>query len=231
MLDYEGGFKTKFFNHKLQVEGAAFYYDYSDKQLLTKIPDPLVRTATALANIPKSQVKGAELEVTAVPIEGLHLSSGLTYLDATITNYVGINAATIEANFAGTPIPFTPKWQYVLSADYDIPPTGKIQPFIGASLTGRTDTTSIVGSAVGAIIQPGYRSSVPLADTYSLPGYKVLDLRAGVAAADGTWRVMAWAKNVANTYYWQNVVTAFDGVTRYAGQPQTYGVTVSYRFN
>jgi outer membrane receptor protein involved in Fe transport len=41
---------------------------------------------------------------------------------------------------------------------------------------------------------------------------------------------MAWAKNVANTYYWQNVVTAFDGVTRYAGQPQTYGVTVSYRF-
>ena len=230
LLDYEGGFKTKFFNHKLQVDGAAFYYDYSNKQLLTKIPDPLVRTATALANIPKSQVKGAELEVTAVPIEGLHLSSGLTYLDATITNYVGINAATIEANFAGTPIPFTPKWQYVLSADYDIPPTGKIQPFIGASLTGRTDTTSIVGSAVGAIIQPGYRSSVPLADTYSLPGYKVLDLRAGVEAADGTWRVMAWAKNVANTYYWQNVVTAFDGVTRYAGQPQTYGVTVSYRF-
>jgi iron complex outermembrane recepter protein len=230
LLDYEGGFKAKFFNRKLGVNGAIFYYDYSNKQLLTKIIDPLVRTATALANIPKSQVKGAELEVTAVPIEGLHLSSGLTYLDATITNYVGINAATIEASFAGTPIPFTPKWQYVLSADYDIPSNGKIQPFIGASLTGRTDTTSIVGSAVGSIIRPGYRSLVPLADTYSLPEYKLLDLRAGIQAADGSWRVMAWAKNVANTYYWQNVVTAFDGVTRYAGQPRTYGVTVGYEF-
>ena len=72
---------------------------------------------------------------------------------------------------------------------------------------------------------------MPLADTYSLSGYHVFDLRAGLQAADGTWRVMAWAKNVTNTYYWQNVVTAFDGVTRYAGQPQTYGVTVSYRFN
>jgi hypothetical protein len=82
LLDYEGGFKAKFFNRKLGVNGAIFYYDYSNKQLLTKIIDPLVRTATALANIPKSQVKGAELEVTAVPIEGLHLSSGLTYLDA-----------------------------------------------------------------------------------------------------------------------------------------------------
>ena len=230
LLDYEGGFKAKFFNRKLGVNGAIFYYDYSNKQLLTKIIDPLVRTATALANIPKSQVKGAELEVTAVPIEGLHLSGGLTYLDATITNYVGINAATIEASFAGTPIPFTPKWQYVLSADYDIPSTGKIQPFIGVSLTGRTNTTSIVGSAVGSIIRPGYRSSVSLADTYSIPEYKLLDLRAGIHAADGSWLVMAWAKNVANTYYWQNVVTAFDGVTRYSGQPRTYGVTVSYKF-
>jgi iron complex outermembrane receptor protein len=231
LLDYEGGFKAKFFDRKLGVNGAIFYYDYSNKQLLTKRLDPLVGTAMALANIPKSRVEGAELEVTAVPIEGLHLSSGLTYLDAIITNYVGINAATVVASFAGTPIPFTPKWQYVLSADYDIPFTGKIQPFIGASLTGRNDTTSIVGGADEAIIRPGYRSSVPLADTYSLSGYHVFDLRAGLQAADGTWRVMAWAKNVTNTYYWQNVVTAFDGVTRYAGQPQTYGVTVSYRFN
>ena len=231
LLDYEGGFKAKFFDRKLGVTGAIFYYDYSNKQLLTKIIDPLVGTGTALANIPKSQVKGAELEVTAVPFEGLHLSSGLTYLDATITDYIGINRAGVEANFAGTPMPYTPKWQYVLSADYDIPFTGNIRPFIGASLTGRTDTTSIVGSAAGSVqLKPGYRLSVPLDDLYLIPAYHVIDLRAGLQAADGTWRVMAWAKNVANTYYWQNVRLAFDGVTRYAGQPRTYGVTVSYRF-
>jgi iron complex outermembrane receptor protein len=231
LLDYEVGFKTKFFDHKLGVNGAAFYYDYTNKQLLTKILDPLVHTTQALANIPKSQVKGAELEVTAVPIEGLHLSSGLTYLDAIITNYVGINAAGVSTDFAGSPIPFTPKWQYVLSADYDIPTTSsKIQPFIGVTLTGRTGTTSIVGSAIGTSILPGYHSAVPLANIYSIPSYNVLDLRAGLEAPDGTWRAMVWAKNVTNTYYWNNVIPAYEAVTRYAGQPQTYGVTFNYKF-
>jgi outer membrane receptor protein involved in Fe transport len=39
---------------------------------------------------------------------------------------------------------------------------------------------------------------------------------------------MAWAKNVTDTYYWQNVVNAFDSVSRFAGQPRTFGVTFSY---
>ena len=230
LLDYEGGFKAKFFDRKLGVNGAVFYYDYTNKQLLTKRIDPVLGNLQALANIPKSEVKGAELEVTAVPIEGLHLSSGITYLDATITDYIGINAAAVEASFAGTPIPFTPKWQYVLNADYDIPFTGNVQPFVGASLTGRTDTTSIVGSIAGTAVKPGYRLSLPQADIYLLPSYRVIDLRAGIEAPDGNWRVMAWVKNVANTYYWQNVAPASEAVDRYAGQPRTYGVTVNYKF-
>ena len=231
LLDYEVGFKTKFFDHKLGVDGAAFYYDYTNKQLLTKILDPLVHTTQALANIPKSRVEGAELEVTAVPIEGLYFSAGVTYLEADITKYVGINAAGVSTDFAGTPIPFTPKWQYVLSADYDFPTTSdKIQPFVGVTLTGRTNTTSIVGSAVGTPILPGYRSAVPLANIYSIPGYSVLDLRAGIEAPDGTWRAMVWAKNVTNTYYWNNVIPAYEAVARYAGPPQSYGVTFNYKF-
>ena len=51
--------------------------------------------------------------------------------------------------------------------------------------SGRSDTTSIVGSAIGAIIRLGFRSSVPLANTYLIPAYNVLDFRAGVEAADG----------------------------------------------
>jgi outer membrane receptor protein involved in Fe transport len=78
--------------------------------------------------------------------------------------------------------------------------------------------------------QPGYRSKVSLADTYELPRYALLDLRAGVEAEDGSWRVMVWGKNVTNKYYWQNVVTSYDVVTRYAGQPATYGITFSHMF-
>jgi outer membrane receptor protein involved in Fe transport len=230
LLDYEAGFKAKLFDRKVGLNGAVFYYDYRNKQLLTKVIDLVVGVVPALANIPKSRVKGAELELTAAPIEGLRLSGSVTYLDAKITRYTGVNAGGIAADFAGTDIPFTSKWQYVANADYNMPSIGAVRPFIGASLTGRSRAISIVGGASGALPQPGYRSKVSLADTYELPRYALLDLRAGVEAEDGSWRVMVWGKNVTNKYYWQNVVTSYDVVTRYAGQPATYGVTFSHMF-
>jgi outer membrane receptor protein involved in Fe transport len=101
---------------------------------------------------------------------------------------------------------------------------------VGATLTGRSKSISIVGGATGAQPQAGYRSKVLLADTYNLPAYTLLDLRAGIEAEDGSWRLMVWGKNVTNKYYWQNAITSYDVVTRYAGQPAMYGVTFGYKF-
>ena len=230
LLDYEGGFKAKLFDRKLGLNGAVFYYDYRDKQLLTKVIDPILGLIPALANIPKSRVEGAELELNAAPVAGLRLNAGLTYLDAVITKYTGVNAGGVAANFAGTSIPFTPKWQFVASADYDLPVSGNIRPFVGATLTERTGTSSIVGAATGAVVVPGYRSSVPIADTYNLPGYALLDLRAGIEAADGSWRLMLWGKNVTNKFYLQNVTSVNDVAVRYTGMPATYGITFSRTF-
>jgi outer membrane receptor protein involved in Fe transport len=230
LLDYEAGFKAKAFDRKIGLNGAVFYYDYRNKQLLTKVIDAVVGVVPALANIPKSRVKGAELELTATPTTGLRFSGSITYLDAKITRYVGVNAGGIAADFAGTQIPFTPKWQYAISADYNFPIGDTVQPYIGASLTGRAQSISIVGGASGAQPQNGYRSKIALADTYDVPGYALLDLRAGIEARDGSWRLMVWGKNVTNKYYWQNVVTSYDVVTRYAGRPATYGITFGYNF-
>jgi outer membrane receptor protein involved in Fe transport len=230
LLDWEAGFKARLFDRKVGLNGAAFYYDYRDKQLLTKKTDLVAGLIPGLANIPKSEVKGVELELTASPIEGLQLTGAATYLDAKIKKYIGVNAGGASADFAGTRIPFTPKWQFLASADYSVPVNGDIRPFVGATFTKRTGTESIVGSAIGAIINPGFNSSLPLEDTYHVRGYALLDLRAGVEAEDGSWRLMVWGKNVTNKYYWNNVVTAFENVTRYAGQPATYGVTFGYKF-
>jgi outer membrane receptor protein involved in Fe transport len=230
LTDYEVGFKTKLFDRKLGLNGAAFYYDYRNKQLLSRRRDPIVGNVTALVNIPKSRVKGAELELTAAPVDGLRMSAGVTYLDGKITEYIGTNAGGVTADFAGTLIPFTPKWQFLANADYSFPISGTIRPFVGATLTKRTDTTSIVGSGSGALTRPGFRSLVPLDEIYTIPGYALLDLRAGIEAEDGSWRLMVWGKNVTNKYYWQNVVTVYDTVARYSGPPATYGATVSFKF-
>jgi outer membrane receptor protein involved in Fe transport len=230
LLDYEAGFKAQFLDRKVALNGAVFWYDYSDKQLLTKARDVIAGLIPRLDNIPKSRVRGAELELTAAPIEGLRVTGGLTYLDAEITKYIGINSGGAAADFAGTAIPFTPKWQYSTSIDYSPPVSGPVHPFVGASLAGRSGTTSIVGSAQGAIIRAGFRTSVPIAEIYDIPAYALLDLRMGVESDSGNWRLTVWGKNVTNKFYWTNVTTAFEGVTRWAGQPATYGVTFNYKF-
>jgi iron complex outermembrane recepter protein len=85
---------------------------------------------------------------------------------------------------------------------------------VGAALTYRNETKG------------GLENDPRLA----IDSYTLLDLRAGLESETGSWRVMAWGRNVTDEYYWNNVLKAQDNVIRYAGRPVTYGVTFSYRF-
>jgi outer membrane receptor protein involved in Fe transport len=230
LLDYEAGFKAQLLDRKLSLNGAAFWYEYRDKQLLGRYLDLIFGPLPILTNIPKSRITGLELELNAAPIEGLQLSGGVTYLDAKVTEFVGVNAGGALADFAGTPIPFTSKWQYIASVDYILPTDSGIRPFFGATVTGRSSMTAIVGSASGARMKAGFRSIAPLAELYNLPSYTMLDLRAGIQAPDGDWRFTVWGRNVTNEYSATNVLIANDVIARYAGQPATYGVTFSHKF-
>jgi outer membrane receptor protein involved in Fe transport len=230
LLDYEAGFKAQLLDRKLSINGAAFWYEYRNKQLLGRYLDSIFGPLPILVNIPKSRIKGAELALNAVPVEGLSLNASLTYIDAKITKYIGVNAGGAFSDFSGGKIPFTSKWQYVASVDYTVPMAGEIHPFLGATVTGRSSTTAIVGSANGAMPNPGFRAVVPLADIYTLPAYAMLDLRAGIEGPDGIWRFTVWGRNVTNKYSATNVVQSNDAIFRYAGPPATYGVTLAYKF-
>jgi outer membrane receptor protein involved in Fe transport len=231
LLDYEAGFKAQLLDRKLSLNGAAFWYEYRDKQLLGRIPDPIFTALPALVNIPKSRVKGAELEMTAVPIEGLQLSGSVIYLDAKITEFTGLNAAGAPNNFAGSAIPFTSKWQYIASVDYTVPTDGGIKPFFGATVTGRSSSSAIIGTGGGAREKAGFRSIAPLSEIYKLPSYTMLDLRAGIEAPDGDWRFTVWGRNVTDEYSVTNVIEGNDALGRYTGPTATYGVSFMHKFN
>src|SRR3984893_2899593 len=95
LTDYEAGFKAQFLGRRLLVNGAAFYYDYTDKQLKSRIIDPIFGVLTALVNIPKSTVRGAELEIHARPLTGLDIGAAATFLDSKIDRFTGVNQAGI----------------------------------------------------------------------------------------------------------------------------------------
>ena len=214
LTDYEAGFKAQFFDRRLLVNGAGFYYDYVDKQLKSRIIDPLFGVLTALVNIPKSSIRGAEFDVHARPLTGLDLGVQGTYLSARIDTFTGVNQVGQTGSFAGSTMPYTPKWNLSASTSYEHSLTDRWSGFVGAQVSYTSNTTAAIGSPA----------------LYDMPGYTLLNLQAGVKTQDERLRVYLWGKNVTNRFYVNNVVELEDDVIRYTGMPITYGISVGYRF-
>lgn len=214
ILNYEAGFKAQFMDRRVSLTGAAFYMDYKNKQLRSKLIDATFGILDAIINIPESHLQGGEIELQARPVRGLSFGAALTYVDSKIDRYSGVNAGGVQANFAGTSVPFTPKWQASTNARAEIPLNESVNLFAGSQLTYRSKTNAIVGET-------------PL---YDIDEYALLDVQLGIEDAGGRWKAMLWGKNVTNEYYWTNVVAGQDTVVRYAARPATYGVTVGFNF-
>lgn len=222
---FEIGFKSSFDGNRVILNGAAFYYDYANKQTRGKTVDPLFGALEQLVSIPKSRIMGAEMELIAEPVHGLKLRAAATYLDTEIREFNGIVGAQpsggllfpVFASFKGADLPFAPRFAASGSADYEFPVGDKLEGFVGASV--RAQTRSYGSPQLGG---QDKRDA-------TIRGYATLDLRAGVQSSDG-WKLMLWGRNVTDTHYWTNSLRAFDTIVRYTGRPAEYGVTFNYDF-
>lgn len=229
LLSYEAGFKLNTADHKLQLSGAGFYYDYSDKQLRSKIVDPIFGVLDSLENIPKSRVIGGELDLTYRPIHGLTLGASGSILDSKITRFIGLNTAGAPVDYRGAAIPYTPKYQLRLTGDYSWQ-MGSVAPFVGVAVSMRSKAVTNIGGATALVLTSDFASSVPVADTYTIKGYTLVDLRAGASFDNGKWTLTLFGKNVFNKYYVTNIYTDYDTIDRFAGMPATYGATIAFKF-
>lgn len=228
LTSYEMGFKLSADDRVWQLEGAAFYYQYSDKQLRSKIIDPLFGVLDSLINVPKARMIGGEMELTLRPVRGLTLGATGSILDSKITRYIGLDTAGNSVDYNGAVIPYTPKYQVRLTGDYNWE-MGAVAPFVGFSVSARSKAYSNIGGSKALVVTPDFASSVPVDKSYTLPGYALVDLRGGIAAADGSWRVTLFGKNIFNKYYVTNIYTDYDTIARFAGQPATWGITLSMK--
>jgi iron complex outermembrane recepter protein len=215
VLAYEMGFKISPVR-TLQLDGAAFYYDYKDKQILGYAIIQPFGNLPELVSIPKSRVDGAELQATWRPIEGLTLSAGGTYVDSRVqSNPVNpVDPFGNTSNFVGEQFPSTPHWQGLLNTQYEFALANQLNGFIGANGSYRSASYAAFGDS----------------PSFKIDDYGLLDLRTGIKSSDGAWRLEFWGRNVTNKYYWNTVEHVTDAVTRITGMPRTYGVSVSYRF-
>ncbi len=149
---YELGFKAGLFDRSVQLNGAGFYYTYNDKQVRGKIIDPIFDVLDVLINVPRSHIYGVEGDATWLPpVRGLTLNAALTYLQSEIDQYSGPSVYGIPTNFAGTQLPFTPRWNYALSGDYRMPLGNGGTPFVSITWHGQSNETSeLGGSTIGS---------------------------------------------------------------------------------
>ncbi|WP_375394395.1 TonB-dependent receptor [uncultured Sphingomonas sp.] len=214
ILAYEAGFKLSLADRRVQLNGAAFYYDYRNKQVRGNVLDPVFQVIERLVNVPKSRIQGAEVQLVVVPMQGLTLNASATYLDATIRDYTGLSSATrLLTDFRGARIPFTPKWQAMADAEYRFPLAG-LEAYIGSNVSYNSSTTSEIGAPAYAFIRD----------------FVTLDLRAGIGPKDGPWTVSVYGRNVTNAYYWNNAFATQDVTVRYAAKPVTYGLRLAYKY-
>jgi iron complex outermembrane recepter protein len=225
---YEAGIKSTLLDNKAQLNAAVFYYDYEDKQVLTKEADQIFGILDVLKNIPKSRVTGVEVDFTYRPISEFTLSVPVTYLDTEITEYDGVDYVGTARSFAGSLLPFAPKWSYGLNADYRFEGRASFTPFAGISFIGRSGMDTVPGgSSIVATNSENTRVLPGLTYPFRTESYSTVDARLGFEAPDRNWSVMLWGKNLFNEYYWSNVVTSSDFTARWAGMPATYGITFS----
>src|SRR5262245_13373239 len=214
VLAYETGFKAGLFDGRVQLNAAAFYYDYKDKQLRGALLDPTFGPLEALVSIPESHVEGLELQLVARPIDGLTIDTSATFVETEVDRFIGFDARANFGDHSGTPFPFSPKWQSITNIDYEFPLSSRTVGFVGGSLTYNSKTFAGVGAL----------------DIMRIDAFTLLDLRAGLAFDDGRYRVWLWGRNVTDEYYWNNVFANANAIARFVGQPATYGISVSARF-
>jgi iron complex outermembrane receptor protein len=174
LWNYEIGAKTRALDRRLTINAAAYWIEWKDLQ------QNLLLTCgySYTSNVGAARSRGGELEVQAVPIDGLTLSAGIGYTNAEITQ-----ASALLPTPVGAPVQQVAPWTVALSADYSFPLTADLRGVVRAD-NGYTDHSF---SASNDVANPRLR-----------PSYDVANLRFGVRA--GRWDVMAFVSNLANTH-------------------------------
>ncbi|MFT5116238.1 MAG: iron complex outermembrane receptor protein, partial [Parasphingorhabdus sp.] len=210
---------------------AGFYMDYKDlQQVVTGLSGSFLPT---VVNAGQAEIKGIELEVTALPTENLRLGFNAAWIDATFTELASADniypelgqedptqPGLLVRDLSGKKIPRVPETKLVMSAEYAKPLANGNTLGFGANYTWRSEVYWTIFNNEGV----------------DQASYGLLNMQGYLESQDGAWRFSAFARNVLDERYFVQGGQTPKGVipvpaaTGKLGTPRTYGVSVSYLF-
>lgn len=219
---YEIGVKAGLFDRRVQMNLAGFYYDYKDKQVYAKIPDIIFGTLNRLMNVPKSEVYGAEADISALVAPGLKLHVATTYVHSKIKKFNAFDDTGAARDFAGARLTYTPEWSVVGAIDYTRRAFGDVDAMFNLSANYQSEAN---GRFAGGNETP---AQIAADKQFVIKARTVFDATVGLG--NDRWKAEFFARNLFDTYYWTTADSQLDTVFRFAGMPRTFGGRVTFNF-
>jgi iron complex outermembrane receptor protein len=230
--NFELGFKSTLFDNSLRLEGAVFNNTVDDMQFFEFLVGSfgLLRV---VENIDEVELQGFELAATWSATDWLDLFVGGSWIDSEI------NENRVRPDTVGNESPATPEYTANASAYLNFPVTGNMNFFTNLNY-------SLVGETWFHVVQDQTRSTVfnnLIENRIAFPGaafgdfkktrrdsYGLLNLRIGLETE--RWTVAAWANNVTDEEYLEEVILApeFGGSFIHPGTLSRWGADVTWRF-
>jgi iron complex outermembrane receptor protein len=236
LTSYEAGVKTDLFDRKVRLNAAIFYIDFKDAQLtLLSCPQYGGPGPCALPqNAGDAKVKGAEIEITAMPVDALEFDLSGSYLnwDWKCVNpaVVGLASGPCSSDPAvigqlTSPPPGVMKSKWNAGVQYEFRFSN------GATLTPRVDVT-YQGALAG-----GYSTAAPGSPSAlygTVDAYTVANARLTWLNAKKDLNVALEVTNFTDKYYYLSkfdLTGAGSGtITGSPGRPREWAVTIKKKF-
>lgn len=205
--NYEVGLKTETDDHLFSLELSGFLIDWKDIQLLAQVDGLGVNT-----NGGSARSKGIELTAGVNPSRFLSFYANGAYVDAHLTS----DTPNLVGGVRGDPLPFNPKWQGTIGAEYQRPVSAGVRAHAGLSwhYTGVR-----------------YSDFSPATGQRRLPAYGQVDAHAG--ADFGRFRLDAFAHNITDSRGIVNIAFFGDvngSIAASEIRPRSFGVALGYRY-
>jgi iron complex outermembrane receptor protein len=207
---YEFGVKHQF-SPDLRINGAVYYYDYDDYQAFR-----LEGLTTFVFNTDAS-IKGAELEITANPIDNLELLLGTSYIDNNVKDaYQLPNGELLDRRAV-----VTPEWNINGLARY-----------------GWQVADGELAAQIDFVYMSEHFFQLKNSPVGEQSGYALFNARISYTSNDGKWMFAGFVDNLLDKEY---RVMAFDlaaapeaggfgMVENYYGKPRWWGLSATYHF-
>jgi iron complex outermembrane recepter protein len=219
---FEVGVKSRFFGDRVQLNAAAFYYDYKNQQIAEIVG------ATSFLRSANGEVTGAEAEFVAQVTRTLRIDATLGLLDTRYDDNQRFTPTGID--IGGNEFPNAPNTSANLGFSWDVWRTS------GGTLMLRGEAQYMGGywfDPFNDYDQPLSQTNGRLASTELArgnPSYELYNARLTYQA--DKFAISAWGKNLTDKFYWVYGLNlnAFrqDYFTR--GAPRTYGMEATYKF-